>query len=172
MATVRRQWHPDSVSKAPSTNATRLLKAKGIAFSEHLYRYEEHGGTRVSARELGVDEHAVVKTLVFEDDRGQPLIILMHGDREVSGKELARQAGARSVQPCKPEVADRHSGYQVGGTSPFGTRKAMPVFVEASILELPRIWINGGSRGFLVGMDPQDLAKAVEVRPVQVALAK
>lgn len=160
------------MSKAPSTNATRLLKAKGIAFTEHLYRYEDHGGTRVSARELGVDEHTVVKTLVFEDDRGQPLIILMHGDREVSAKELARQAGARSVQPCRPEVADRHSGYQVGGTSPFGTRKAMPVYVEAAILELPRIWINGGSRGFLVGMDPQDLARAIEVRPVQVALAK
>lgn len=158
------------MSKAPSTNATRLLKAKGIAFTEHLYRYEEHGGTRVSARELGVDEHAVVKTLVFEDDRKQPLIILMHGDREVSAKELARQAGARSVQPCRPEVADRHSGYQVGGTSPFGTRKAMQVYVEAGILELPRIWINGGSRGFLVGMDPKDLAKAMDLQPVQVAV--
>lgn len=157
------------MTKAPSTNATRLLKAKGIAFTEHLYRYEEHGGTRVSARELGVDEHAVVKTLVFEDDRKQPLVILMHGDREVSAKELARQVGARSVQPCRPEVADRHSGYQVGGTSPFGTRKAMPVYVEASILELPRIWINGGSRGFLVGMDPKDLERALELKPVQVA---
>lgn len=157
------------MTKAPSTNATRLLKAKAIAFTEHLYRYEEHGGTRVSARELGVDEHAVVKTLVFEDDRKQPLVILMHGDREVSAKELARQVGARSVQPCRPEVADRHSGYQVGGTSPFGTRKAMPVYVEASILELPRIWINGGSRGFLVGMDPKDLERALELKPVQVA---
>lgn len=157
------------MTKAPSTNATRLLKTKGIAFTEHLYRYEEHGGTRVSARELGVDEHAVVKTLVFEDDRKQPLVILMHGDREVSAKELARQVGARSVQPCRPEVADRHSGYQVGGTSPFGTRKAMPVYVEASILELPRIWINGGSRGFLVGMDPKDLERALELKPVQVA---
>ncbi len=157
------------MAKAPSTNATRLLRAKGIAFTEHLYRYEEHGGTRVSARELGVDEHAVVKTLVFEDDQRQPLIILMHGDREVSARSLARQAGARSVQPCRPEVADRHSGYQVGGTSPFGTRKAMPVYVEASILDLPRIYINGGSRGFLLGLDPQDLGKALAITPVQAA---
>lgn len=157
------------MSKAPSTNATRLLKAKGVAYSEHLYRYEDHGGTRVSARELGVDEHAVVKTLVFEDDRRQPLIILMHGDREVSAKELARQAGVRSVQPCRPEVADRHSGYQVGGTSPFGTRKVMPVWVEASILELPRIYLNGGSRGFLVGMDPADLPQVLAFTAVKVA---
>lgn len=160
------------MAKAPSTNATRLLKAKGVAFSEHLYRYEEHGGTRVSARELGVDEHAVIKTLVFEDDRKQPLIILMHGDREVSAKELARQAGARSVQPCRPEVADRHSGYQVGGTSPFGTRKPMPVYLEASILELPRLYINGGSRGFLLGMEPADLAAVLQPAVVQVALAR
>lgn len=157
------------MAKAPSTQATRLLQAKGIAYSEHLYRYEDRGGTRVSARELGVDEHAVVKTLVFEDDRRQPLIVLMHGDLEVSAKALARQVGARSVQPCKPEVADRHSGYQVGGTSPFGTRKAMPVCIEASILELPRIYVNGGSRGFLVGMDPRDLAKALDLTPVQAA---
>lgn len=157
------------MAKAPSTNATRLLKAKGIAFSEHLYRYEDRGGTRVSARELGVDEHAVVKTLVFEDDRQQPLIILMHGDREVSAKSLARQVGARSVQPCRPEVADRHSGYQVGGTSPFGTRRLMPVWVEASILDLPRIYINGGSRGFLLGLDPQDLAKVLDLGVVRAA---
>lgn len=160
------------MAKAPSTNATRLLKAKGVAFSEHLYRYEEHGGTRVSARELGVDEHAVIKTLVFEDDRKQPLVILMHGDREVSAKELARQAGVRSVQPCRPEVADRHSGYQVGGTSPFGTRRPMPVYLEASILDLPRLYINGGSRGFLLGMEPADLAAVLQPAVVQVALAR
>jgi Cys-tRNA(Pro) deacylase len=158
------------MGKAPSTNATRLLQGKGIPFTEHLYRYEDKGGTRVSARELGVDEHAVVKTLVFEDDRRQPLIILMHGDREVSAKELARQIGARSVQPCRPEDAQRHSGYLVGGTSPFGTRKELAVYLEASILELPRIWINGGSRGFLVGMDPADLGKAVAMKPVTVGL--
>lgn len=160
------------MAKAPSTNATRLLKAKGVAFSEHLYRYEEHGGTRVSARELGVDEHAVIKTLVFEDDRKQPLVILMHGDREVSAKELARQAGVRSVQPCRPEVADRHSGYQVGGTSPFGTRRPMPVYLEASILDLPRLYINGGSRGFLLGMEPADLAAVLQPAVVQVALTR
>lgn len=160
------------MAKAPSTNATRLLKAKGVACSEHLYRYEEHGGTRVSARELGVDEHAVIKTLVFEDDRKQPLVILMHGDREVSAKELARQAGVRSVQPCRPEVADRHSGYQVGGTSPFGTRRPMPVYLEASILDLPRLYINGGSRGFLLGMEPADLAAVLQPAVVQVALTR
>ena len=158
------------MSKAPSTNATRLLKEKDIAFTEHLYRYEEKGGTRVGARELGVDEHAVIKTLVFEDDRRQPLVILMHGDREVSVKELARQIGARSVQPCKPEDANRHSGYQVGGTSPFGTRKPMPVYVEAGILELPRIYLNGGSRGFLLGLDPQDLERALPIAKVQAAI--
>src|SRR5215472_13368307 len=136
--------YPGPMSNAPSTNATRLLKSAGVVYTEHFYRYEDKGGTAVSARELGVDEHAVIKTLVFEDDRKQPFLILMHGDREVSAKELARQIGARSVQPCKPEVADKHSGYQVGGTSPFGTRKAMPVYVEATVLELDRIWINGG----------------------------
>ena len=157
------------MSKAPSTNATRLLKQAGVAYTEHLYRYEEKGGTAVSARELGLDEHAVIKTLVMEDEKGAPLIILMHGDREVSTKELARQIGARSVQPCKPEVANRHSGYLVGGTSPFGTRKAMPVYVEASILELPRIWINGGSRGFLMGMDPKEIGRVLEATVVRVA---
>lgn len=157
------------MSKAPSTPATRLLKARGIPYTEHLYRYEDKGGTRVSARELGVDEHAVIKTLVMEDEAGKPLIVLMHGDRSVSTKALARQIGAKAVQPCKPEVADRHSGYQVGGTSPFGTRKALPVYVERSILDLPRIWINGGARGFLVGLDPQALPDLLELRPVEVA---
>ncbi len=159
------------MSKAPSTNATRLLRQRGLPFEEHLYRYEEKGGTAVSARELGVPEHAVIKTLIFEDDRRQPFIILMHGDREVSTKELARQIGARSVQPCPPAVADKHSGYQVGGTSPFGTKKVMPVYVEATILELERIWINGGSKGFLVSLAPAALSRVLDAKPVQVALA-
>jgi Cys-tRNA(Pro) deacylase len=159
------------MSKAPSTPATRLLRERGVAYSEHLYRYEERGGTRVSARELGVDEHAVVKTLVMEDEAGEPLVVLMHGDREVSTKALARQIGRRSVQICKPEVANRHSGYQVGGTSPIGTRKAMPVFVERTILDLPRIFVNGGSRGFLVGLAPADLAGLLAPSPVDVAIA-
>jgi Cys-tRNA(Pro) deacylase len=159
------------MSKAPSTPATRLLRERGVAYTEHLYRYEERGGTRVSARELGVDEHAVVKTLVMEDEAGEPLVVLMHGDREVSTKALARQIGRRSVQICKPEVANRHSGYQVGGTSPIGTRKAMPVFVERTILDLPRVYVNGGSRGFLVGLAPADLAGLLAPRPVDVAIA-
>lgn len=155
------------MSKAPSTQATRMLKGAGIAFTEHLYRYEDHGGTAVAARELGVDEHAVLKTLVMEDDKGAPLLVLMHGDREVSLKELARQIGARSLRPCEPATASKHSGYLVGGTSPFGTRRAMPVYAEATIFDLDRIWINGGSRGFLLGMAPvalKDLLKAVPVR--------
>jgi Cys-tRNA(Pro) deacylase len=158
------------MSKAPSTNATRLLKQAGIAYTEHLYRYEDHGGTAVSARELGVDEHAVIKTLVMEDDRGAPLIILMHGDREVSTKELARQIGAKSVQPCKPEVANRHSGYLVGGTSPLGTKKAMPICAEATLFDLPRIYLNGGSRGFLVGLEPKDLERVLKLTRVSVAI--
>jgi Cys-tRNA(Pro) deacylase len=158
------------MSKAPSTQATRLLKQAGIAFTEHLYRYEEHGGTKVSARELGVAEHAVIKTLVMEDEKGAPLIILMHGDREVSTKELARQAGAKSIQPCKPELANRHSGYLVGGTSPLGTKKAMPIHAEATIFDLDRIYLNGGSRGFLVGLDPKDLERVLSLNRVHVAL--
>jgi Cys-tRNA(Pro) deacylase len=160
------------MSKTPSTPATRLLREKGIAYTEHPYRYEEKGGTRVSARELGVDEHAVVKTLVMEDDAGAPLVVLMHGDREVSTKALARQLGKRSVQICKPDVAQRHSGYLVGGTSPFGTRKAMPVCLERTILDLPRIYVNGGSRGFLVGLAPQDLARVLSPTLVDVAIAE
>lgn len=158
------------MSKAPSTPATRLLRERGVAYTEHLYRYEEKGGTRVSARELGVDEHAVVKTLVMEDEDGQPLVVLMHGDREVSTKALARQIGRRSVQICKPEVANRHSGYQVGGTSPLGARRAMPIFVERTILALERIYVNGGSRGFLVGIAPRDLAALLSPTPVDVAI--
>ncbi len=159
------------MSKAPSTNATRMLKQAGIAYTEHLYRYEEKGGTAVSARELGVPEHAVIKTLVMEDDQGAPLIILMHGDRDVSTKELARQIGAKSVQPCKPEVANKHSGYLVGGTSPLGTKKAMPIHAEASIFELDRIYLNGGSRGFLVGLAPKDMRHILDVNLVNVAIA-
>jgi len=158
------------MSKAPSTPATRLLREKGVHYTEHLYRYEEKGGTRVSARELGVDEHAVVKTLVMEDESGQPLVVLMHGDREVSTKALARQLGKRSVQICRPEVANRHSGYQVGGTSPLGTRKAMPVCMERTIGDLERVYVNGGSRGFLVGLAPGDLAALLSPTLVDVAI--
>jgi Cys-tRNA(Pro) deacylase len=158
------------VGKAPSTAATRLLRERGVPYTEHLYRYEEKGGTAVSSRELGVDEHAVVKTLVMEDEAGQPLLVLMHGDREVSVKALARQLGRRSIQICRPEVANRHSGYLVGGTSPFGTRKAMPVFLERSILALPIIYVNGGSRGFLVGLAPAELVRVLSPTLVDVAL--
>ena len=158
------------MSKAPSTPATRLLRERGVAYTEHLYRYEEKGGTRVSSRELGVDEHAVVKTLVMEDERGEPLVVLMHGDREVSTKALARQLGRKSIEICRPGVANRHSGYQVGGTSPLGTRKAMPVFVERSVLDLERIYVNGGSRGFLVGLAPADAQRLLEPVLVEVAI--
>jgi len=158
------------MGKAPSTQATRFLREKGVAYTEHLYRYEEKGGTAVSSRELGVDEHAVVKTLVMEDDRGEPVVVLMHGDREVSTKALARQLSRRSIQICRPEVANRHSGYLVGGTSPFGTRKRMPVCVERSVLDLPRVYVNGGSRGFLVGLDPKELVRVLEPTLVEVAL--
>lgn len=159
------------MSKAPSTQATRFLKQKGVAYTEHLYAYVDKGGTAVSAQALGVPEHTVIKTLVMEDEAGRPLIVLMHGDREVSTKELARQIGAKSVAPCKPEVANKHSGYQVGGTSPFGTRKAMPIYAEGTILELDRIWINGGSRGFLVGLATADLEALLQPKRVNVGLA-
>jgi len=158
------------VGKAPSTAATRLLREKGVPYTEHLYRYEEKGGTAVSSRELGVEEHAVVKTLVMEDDQGEPVVVLMHGDREVSTRALARQLGRRSVRICKPEAANRHSGYQVGGTSPFGTRKRMTVCVERGVLDLPRIYVNGGSRGFLVGIEPQDLVRLLEPTVVEVGI--
>jgi len=152
------------------TPATQLLRRHGIAFGEHPYPYEEHGGTAVSARELGVDEHSVVKTLIMQDEAAKPLIVLMHGDRKVSTKNLARQIGCKSVEPCKPEVANRHSGYLVGGTSPFGTRKAMPVYVEETILALHRIYINGGRRGYLIGIDPKVLASVLPITPVHCAL--
>jgi Cys-tRNA(Pro) deacylase len=153
------------------TPATQMLRQHGVAFTEHVYDYVDHGGTAESSRQLGVPEHEVVKTLVMQDDKAQPLIVLMHGDRQVSTKNLARAIGARSVEPCKPEVAQRHSGYLVGGTSPFGTRKAMPVYVEASVLELPRICINGGRRGFLVGIEPSVLTRLLAAKPVNCALA-
>jgi len=160
------------MGKAPSTPATRLLRERSVSYTEHLYRYEERGGTAVSARELGLDEHAVVKTLVMEGDAGEPLVVLMHGDREVSTKALARHLGRKSVAICRPEVASRHSGYQVGGTSPFGTRRKMPVLVERTVLALPRIWLNGGSRGFLVGIDPADLVRLLGATPVDAAIEK
>ncbi|MEG2031374.1 MAG: Cys-tRNA(Pro) deacylase [Janthinobacterium sp.] len=152
------------------TQATQLLRKHQVSFDEHPYPYEEHGGTSVSARELGVPEHAVIKTLVMQDEAAKPLIVLMHGDCKVSTKNLARGIGCKSVEPCKPEVAQRHSGYLIGGTSPFGTRKAMPVYVEQSILELPRIYINGGRRGFLVSLAPQVLLDLLKAKPVQCAL--
>jgi len=160
------------MSKAdyPVTPAVRLLRDRRVSFEPYLYEYQEHGGTARSAAELGVDEHAVVKTLVMETDRREPLIILMHGDREVSTKELARAIGARSVVPCKPDVAQKHTGYMVGGTSPFGTRKPLAVYAEHTIFELPRIYINGGKRGFLVSLDPQSLKVVLAVHEVAVAI--
>ena len=153
------------------TPATQLLRRAGVDFTEHPYDYVDHGGTAESARQLGLPEHAVVKTLVMQDDRAQPLIVLMHGDRQVSTKNLAREIGVKSVEPCTPEVAQRHSGYLVGGTSPFGTKKVMRVFVEATVLELPRIFINGGRRGFRVGLDPAVLVAVLAAQAVRCALA-
>jgi Cys-tRNA(Pro) deacylase len=154
------------------TPATAWLKAHGVAYTEHPYEYLEHGGAQHSAQVLGLDPFAVVKTLIMQDQDAKPLAILMHGNRTVSTKNLARQIGVRSVEPCKPEVANRHSGYLVGGTSPFGLRRGMPVYVESTVLGLPRIWINGGRRGFLVGIDPAVLAGPLGARPVQCALAE
>ena len=153
-----------------ATPAIHFLRQHKVSFTEHPYRYEERGGTAASSRELGVDEHVVIKTLVMEDEAKHPLIVLMHGDREVSTKNLARQIGAKAVEPCKPEVANRHSGYLVGGTSPFGTRREMPLYVEASVLALPRICINGGRRGYLVGIAPAVLTGVLGAKPVNCAL--
>ena len=152
------------------TPATQFLHAHGVKYSEHEYRYIEHGGTAVSSESLGVPEHEVVKTLVMQDEEKKPLLVLMHGDRKVSTKNLARQAGAKRIEPCKPEAAQRHSGYQIGGTSPFGTRKKLPVYLERSILELPKIYINGGRRGFLVGIAPGEIVRTLAPIPVEVAL--
>ncbi|MBS1224715.1 MAG: rane protein [Proteobacteria bacterium] len=159
-----------SKEKFPVTPAIRLLRDNNIAFTGHLYPYEEHGGTAHSARCLGVDEHCVIKTLIMEDDRKQPLIVLMHGDRKVSTRELARLRGVKTVAPCDPTVANKHSGYLVGGTSPFGTRKPMPVYLETSILDLPRIYLNGGKRGFLVGLAPAEVQRLLQPTLVQVAV--
>lgn len=159
----------DHVSETP---ATALLRQHKVAFTEHPYDYLEHGGAQHSAQVLGLDPYTVVKTLVMEDDKAKPLLVLMHGNRTVSTKNLARQIGAKSVAPCKPEVANRHSGYLVGGTSPFGTRREMPVYIEQTILALPRIAINGGRRGYLVGLDPQVCVQLLGAKPVQCALAE
>jgi Cys-tRNA(Pro) deacylase len=147
-----------------------FLKANRVAYTEHEYDYVEHGGTEVSAQSLGVSEHQVVKTLVMQDEDGKPLVVLMHGDRKVSTKNLARQAGAKRVESCKPDAAQRHSGYQVGGTSPFGTRKKLPVYMERSILDLPQIYINGGRRGFLVKLSPWEIVRTLQPVLVDVAL--
>jgi Cys-tRNA(Pro) deacylase len=156
----------------PLTPATVWLRRHGVAFTEHPYDYLEHGGAQHSAAVLGLDPFAVVKTLIMQDEAAKPLAILMHGNRTVSTKNLARQIGAKSVEPCKPEVANRHSGYLVGGTSPFGLRRAMPVYEEATVLDLPKIWINGGRRGFLVGIDSSVLSGPLGARPVNCALAE
>ena len=154
------------------TPATQFLRKHGVVFTEHPYAYEDKGGTKVSARELGVPEHDVIKTLVMQDEAARPLIVLMHGDCKVSTKNLARAIGCKSIEPCKPEVAQRHSGYQVGGTSPFGTRKAMPVYIEQSILGLSEIAINGGRRGYLVRLSPQVCIRLLGAQPVQCALVE
>jgi Cys-tRNA(Pro) deacylase len=169
----RRERRPCAVKKAAhvsETPATQFLRRHGVTFTEHVYDYVEHGGTAESARQLGVPENEVIKTLVMQDERALPLVVLMHGDKQVSTKNLARQIGAKSVEPCKPEVAQRHSGYLVGGTSPFGTKKTMPVYVEASTLELPRICINGGRRGYLVGIAPAVLVGLLGAKAVNCAL--
>ena len=153
-----------------ATPAIHFLRRHGIAFTEHPYQYEERGGTRVSSRELGVPEHAVVKTLVMEDEDRRPLIVLMHGDREVSTKQLARQIGCKQVAPCAPDIAGRHTGYLVGGTSPFGTRKPLPVYIDRSILTLDKVYVNGGRRGYLVGVVPIDMQRALDATLVDVAL--
>lgn len=159
-----------SKDKAPVTPAVRRLRAEKVTFTEHLYQYEEKGGTGVSARELGVDEHSVVKTLVMEDERKNPLVVLMHGDCQVSTKELARFTGAKLVTPCSPDSASRHTGYLVGGTSPFGTKKFLPVYMEESILALPKIYLNGGKRGFLIGLEPAELVRLLQPVLVKVAI--
>jgi Cys-tRNA(Pro) deacylase len=161
-----------SKEKPPVTPAVRALRDAGVIFTDHLYDYEEKGGTAVSARELGVDEHSVVKTLVMENENKQPMVVLMHGDKQVSTKELARVIGVKGIQPCNPETASRHTGYMVGGTSPFGIRKQMPVYMEKSILDLPRIYINGGKRGYLVGLAPADVTKILGPKLVSIAIDK
>jgi len=164
----------ESMAKKPAhvsqTPATQWLERQGVAYTEHVYDYVEHGGTAESSRQIGVPEHEVIKTLVMQDEQARPLIVLMHGDRQVSTKNLAREIGAKRIDACRPEVAQRHSGYLVGGTSPFGTRRPMPVYIEASVLELPRALVNGGRRGFLVGIDPRVFIELLDARPVRCAL--
>ena len=157
-------------SHVSETPATALLRAQKVSFTEHPYEYLEHGGAEHSAEVLGFDPFTVVKTLIMQDQDAKPLIVLMHGNRKVSTKNLARQIGAKSVEPCQPDVANRHSGYLVGGTSPFGTRRTMPVFIEESILALPRIAINGGRRGYLIGIDPHECVQVLGAKPVQCAI--
>ncbi len=157
-------------NKTPITPAIRLLRNEKVSFEEHTYDYEDRGGTAVSARELGVDEHSIIKTLVMEDENKQPLVVLMHGDLEVSTKKLARLLGVKNIVPCSPETANKHTGYLVGGTSPFGTRKSMPVYMEQTIAELPKIYINGGKRGFLVILDPQDVMRLLQPTLMQVGI--
>jgi Cys-tRNA(Pro) deacylase len=157
-------------ARVSETPATAFLKKHGVAYTEHVFEYVEHGGARAGAEALGLDERAVVKTLVMEDEAKRPLVVLMHGDRSVSTKNLARQIGAKRVEPCSPEVAQRHSGYQIGGTSPFATRKAMPVYLEKSVLELAKIYVNGGRRGYLVGIDPRELVRVLAPKLVEVGL--
>lgn len=154
----------------PETQATKFLRQHGVVYSSHLYTYEEHGGTNVSSRELNVDEHCVVKTLIMEDESTKPLIVLMHGDCKVSTKDLARKIGCKKIEPCKPDVANRHTGFLVGGTSPFGTKKTMPVYVEKTIFDLPLIYINGGRRGYLVAIAPHELTRLLDAHVVEVAL--
>jgi Cys-tRNA(Pro) deacylase len=156
--------------KPPMTLALRELEKHGVELTYHLFAYQEKGGTAHSSKEMGVDEHAVIKTLIMEDDHKEPLIVLMHGDMQVSTKNLARTLNVKTINPCKPEVADRHSGYQVGGTSPFGTKKKMPIYMEETILQLPKIYINGGKRGFLVGMDPKHAQKILNPTLVNVGI--
>jgi Cys-tRNA(Pro) deacylase len=170
-ASCRHYNAPMSKSRHVSeTPATQFLRRHKVEFGEHPYDYVDHGGTGESARQLGVDEHHVVKTLVMEDEHAKPLIVLMHGDRTVSTKNLARQIGAKRVEPCKPEVASRHSGYMIGGTSPFGTKKAMPVYIESTILALDTIYINGGRRGFLVSIAPGVVTSLLAAKPVECAI--
>ena len=155
--------------KRPVTQAVRVLRENGVEFESHPYRYEAGGGTALFAKEQGVDEHLVIKTLIMEDDGGKPLVVLMHGDREVSTRTLAREIGVKSVQPCAAATANRHSGYQIGGTSPFGTRRAMPIYCERTILDLPRIYVNGGKRGYIVSLAPSDMARVLEPQFVSVS---
>jgi Cys-tRNA(Pro) deacylase len=167
---LTKKWQKSMAKHISETPATQWLKQKKVSYTEHPYDYVDHGGTAESSKQLGVPEHEVVKTLVMQDENGKGLVVLMHGDCKTSTKNLARQIGCKLVEPCKPEVAQKNSGYLVGGTSPFGLRKDMPVYVESSILVLPKIWINGGRRGFLVGLDPQVLVNALGAKPVECAL--